>query len=100
MVDLKNWKTSLFAVLATLANVPVLINALWDWADNKPVNWKFVCVSIAITFLSWAAHQSKDKDTISTLPEVIQATKDENKKELVAALQAQEAAQPAPTDGK
>lgn len=83
---MKSWKTTLFAILAALANVPVVINALWDYAADKPVNWKFVCVSVAITFLAWASHQSKDKDDISTLPEVLAATQKARQEEVAAAI--------------
>ena len=71
---LRNWKTTIFGILAFLASVPAFVTAAQEWAANQPVNWRAVLVSVAFTAVGAGLACSKDATTHSTLSEVRAST--------------------------
>jgi hypothetical protein len=71
---LKNWRTSLGGIAGFLFSVPIFVGAIQDWAAGRPVNWKYVLVSLAITAFSGSLLNAKDAQTHSTEREVFAAT--------------------------
>ncbi len=70
----KNWKTSLGGIVAFLFSVPAFVSALQAWAAGKPVDWKSVLVSLAMTAAGSGLLLAKDSTTHSTEREVFAAT--------------------------
>jgi hypothetical protein len=43
-----NWRTTTIGVVHYLMAVPGVADALYDLASGKPVNWKYVAVSVVL----------------------------------------------------
>jgi hypothetical protein len=70
----KNWKTSLGGVVAFLVGLPVFVSAVLAWAEHQPVNWRLVCVSVALAAAGAGLVSAKDATTHSTVEETKRAS--------------------------
>jgi hypothetical protein len=85
-----NIKTTLSGIVGYLLAFPVFLNALYDWAAHKPVDWRFVIVSCAVAAVSHGLVNAKDDTTHSTQAQVTAASSEV--KAAVAVAKADDAA--------
>ena len=72
--SMKNWRTTLGALVGYIASLTFFTDALIAWGRHQPVQWRSILVSLGLAVAGYAFQSAKDKQVHSTQDEVDTAT--------------------------
>jgi hypothetical protein len=65
-----SWRSTLAGVIGFLFSLPLFIQAITDWSNHRPVDWRQVVIGLAISAVSTGLGVTKDAAVHSTFAQV------------------------------